>query len=249
MSVRMAHPRGAVGISTLALLMLPLLAACQTPGPVGRIVTPSKVEPSDPPLNPNPMHVVRLHGHAPKTLDFRFRVVFASTNREGDCWNHAGFWEGGGAKTFAYDIYPVRKGDAWQADLVVDRYLPGRCGWNIRGNAMIMVEPTDAREGDTFMEGMRLVVGDARDRDDNAPRCQPGNPRCSEERSRHLSNSDDTVPAEVRCKRVKPPPLPARGTVFICNEFPEYKTTHLLQNSTRRVRIDLYDLDHDKRQD
>lgn len=249
MSARTQGRGAAVRAAALPLFLLPVLAACQTAGPVGRIVTPSKVEPSDPLLNPKPGHVVRLYGRAPETLDFRFRVAFVATNPEGDCWNHAGFWEGGGGKTFAYDIYPVRKGDTWEADLVVDRYLPGRCGWNVRGNAMIMVEPLDARAGDTFMECMRLVVGDARDRDDNAPRCQLGNPRCSEERSRRLSNSDDTIPVEVRCKRVKPVQRAPRSTVFICNEFPEYKTTHLLQKSTRRVRIDLYDLDHDQRQD
>lgn len=242
MAVRMTHPRGAVGISTLALLMLPLLASCQTAGPVGRIVAPSDVEASDPPLNPNPTHVVRLHGRAPETLDFRFRVAFLSTHREGDCWNHAGFWEGGGEKTFAYDIYPVRKGDMWEADLVVDRYLPGRCGWNIRSEVMIIVKPAELEWSNKGLLRMGdPVIGDAREMDDNAPRCEPGHPRCTEERSRRLSNSDKAIPVEMRCKRI---PLEQRigDTLFRCNDFPEHKIMHLLKNGHTRVRIDLYDI-------
>lgn len=81
-------------LALAALLALPMLAACQSTEPLGRIVTPSKVEPSDPPLNPNPKHVVRLHGRAPETLDFRFRIAFVTTVWEGDCYSHAGFWKG-----------------------------------------------------------------------------------------------------------------------------------------------------------
>ena len=83
----------------LAVLLpaLPLLASCQTAEPLGRVVTPAQVLPTDPPLNPDPKHVIRLYGRAPASLDFRFRVVFTTTNQEGDCWSHAGFWEGGGA--------------------------------------------------------------------------------------------------------------------------------------------------------
>lgn len=242
MSGRIAHLLGTVGTATLALLMLPLLAACQTPGPVGRIVTPSKVEPSDPPLNPNPMHVVRLHGRAPETLDFRFRVGFLSTNREGDCWNHAGFWEGGGEKAFSYDIYPVRKGETWEADLVVDRYLPGRCGWNIDAGTLIIVKPAEldwTHKG--LLGGGQLVISDIRGKDDTAPRCEPGHPRCTEERSRRLSNSDETISVEVRCHRI-PPDKRIGDSLFICNDFPEHKITHLWRQGVTRVRIDLYDL-------
>jgi hypothetical protein len=230
------------GLLLVALSMLPMLAACQSAAPLGRIVTPSKVEPSDPPLNPAPTHVVRLHGRAPETFDFRFRIAFLSTSREGDCWNHAGFWEGGGEKAWGYDLYPVRDGERWQADLVVDRYLPGRCAWDIRGSVVIMVEPLDAREGDSLGAGTRLVVRDARHRDDSAPRCKPRNPGCTEERSRRLSNSDDTIPVQVRCKRISPEER-IGDTSFICNEFPEHKTAHLLKRETRRIQIDLYDLD------
>jgi hypothetical protein len=60
--------RTARGLALAALLTLPILAACQSTEPLGRIVTPSKIQPSDPPLNPNPTHIVRLHGRAPETL-------------------------------------------------------------------------------------------------------------------------------------------------------------------------------------
>ena len=232
------------GLALAALLTLPMLAACQSTEPLGRIVTPSKVQPSDPPLNPNPTHIVRLHGRAPETLDFRFRIGFATTSREGDCYNHAGFWEGGGEKTWGYVLYPVRKGEHWEVDLVIDRYLPGRCGWNIRGSAMILVEPLDAQEGDSLGAGARMVVADARDVDDAAPRCRPEQPRCSEKRSRRLSNSDDSIPVQVRCKRVAPEKRIGQ-TSFICNQFPEHKTAHMLKAHTQSVRIDLYDLDHE----
>ena len=230
----------------LAALLAPMLAACQSTGPLGRIVTPSRVQPSDPPLNPDPRHVVRLHGRAPETLDFRFRVMFVSTNPEGDCWSHAGFWEGGGEKGWGYDFYPVRDGGNRKADLVVDRYLPGRCGWDIKGSAMIMVTPLDAGEGDLLGAGRRLVVADTRALDDDAPRCGQGHPRCSEERSRLLSNSDEAIAVEVRCKRVPPEERGPGRTFFFCNRFPEHKTTHDLEAHTRKIRIDLYDLDHDE---
>lgn len=148
-------------------------------------------------MNPDPRHVVRLYGRAPETFDFRFRIGFIATNREDDCYKHAGFWE---------------------ADLVVDRYLPGRCGWEIRGSAMIMVEP----------------------------RCKPNHPRCSEERSRRLSNSDDSKPVQVKCKRVAPEKRGYGRTFFFCNRLPEHKSTHELRAHTRSIRIDLYDLDHEE---
>jgi hypothetical protein len=225
------------------LFALPMLGACQSTEPLGRIVTPSKVEPSDPPLNPNPQHVVRLHGRAPETLDFRFRIAFLSTNGEGDCWNHTGFWEGGGEKGWGYDLYPVRKGEHWEADLVVDRYLPGRCGWDIRASAMIVVVPLDAQEGDSLGAGTRLVVADARDRDDEAPICAGRSSRCDEARVRRLENSDDALPAQVRCERIPPEKRIAHSTSFICDHFPEHKMVHLLKAHTQRIRIDLYDLD------
>lgn len=233
------------GAALAALMTLPLLAACQSTEFVGRVVTPSKVQPSDPQLNPDPRHVVRLHGRAPETLDFRFRVMFVSTNPEGDCWNHAGFWEGGGEKGWGYDFYPVRNGEQWEADLVVDRYLPGRCGWDIDGSTMIMVGPLDAREGDMLGAGTRLVVADGIDLDDEAPRCAPRHPRCSEERSRLLSNSDDGIPVQVRCMRVAPEERRPGRTYFFCDRFPEHKMVHILKGNTRRIRIDLYDLDYE----
>jgi hypothetical protein len=236
--------RTARGLALAALLTLPILAACQSTEPLGRIVTPSKVEPSDPPLNPNPTHIVRLHGRAPETLDFRFRIGFATTSREGDCYNHAGFWEGGGEKGWGYDLYPVRNGEQWVADLVVDRYLPGRCGWNIKGSAMILVEPLDAQEGDSLGAGTRLVVADDRSWDDEVPRCAGMSSRCDEARVRLLENSNDAIPAQVRCKRL-PPEKMMGDTSFICDQFPEHKMVHLLKEHTRRIRIDLYDLDHE----
>jgi len=231
-------------VLALAALLLPILGGCQSTEPLGRIVLP-EAQPWDPPLNPHPRHVVRLHGRAPETLDFKFSIGFMSTSREGDCYKHAGFWEGGGKKGWGYDLYPVRHGERWEADLVVDRYLPGRCGWNIKGSAMIRVEPLDAEEGDSLGAGVRLVVADTRTLDDSAPRCGPRHPRCSEERSRLLSNSDDSIPVEVRCKRLAPEER-IGSTAFICNQFPEHKITHDLKAHTRSIRIDLYDLDHEE---
>ena len=69
-------------------------------------------------------------------------------------------------------------------------------------------------------------------------------PRCSEKRSRRLSNSDDSIPVQVRCKRVAPEKRIGQ-TSFICNQFPEHKTAHMLKAHTQSVRIDLYDLDHE----
>jgi len=232
------------GPGGIALLLAAALAACQTtPGPLGRIVTPSKVEPSDPRLNPKPRHIVRLHGRAPESLEFRFRIVLVSTSREDDCWNHAGFWEGGGEKTYAYDLYPVRKGGNWEADHVVDRYLPGRCGWNSSAGAVIFVKPVDGRGGDNTLGGMRSVIGDARLWDETAPQCRPGMHNCDEARNQRLANADESIPVQVRCRNRSPEEL-IGDIVFICNEFADHKTLHYVKDHTRRIRIDLYDLDH-----
>ena len=139
----------------------------------------------------------------------------------------------------------MRSGDEWVADLVVDRYLPGRCGWDIKGHVVLMVTPNDAREGDSLRAGTRFVVADARTVDEKASRCKPHHARCTEERSRLLSNSDDAIPVQVRCKRVPPEDRGYGNTFVFCDRFPEHKITHNLKTHTKEVRIDLYDLDHE----
>ncbi|MGY1458726.1 MULTISPECIES: hypothetical protein [unclassified Luteimonas] len=241
-----APGRGRCHAVLVVLLALLLLPACQSTEPLGRIILPNQVNPWDPPVNPDPRHVVRLHGRAPATLDFLFSIGFMTTNQEGDCYKHLGFWEGGGAKGWEYELHPVRNGDEWVADWVVDRYLPGRCGWNIKGNAMLMVTPLEVREGDSAGPVMRLVVADARALDENAPRCEPRNPRCTEERSRLLANTDDAIPVQVRCTRDGGKVRGPGERVIICDRFPEHKITHGLKAHTQKIRIDLYDLDHEE---
>lgn len=232
-------------LALVALLALPLLAACQSTEPLGRIVLPEQVNPWDPPLNPDPKHVVRLHGRAPATLDFLLSIGFMSTNQEGDCYKHLGFWEGGGAKGWTYELHPVRNGEEWVADLVLDRYLPGRCEWNIKANVMLMVTPLHVREGDSARAVSRFVVADTRKLDENAPRCEARNPRCTEQYSRLLSNSDDSIPVQVRCTRDGRDVRGPGERVIICDRFPEHKITHDLRPHTKSVRIDLYDLDYE----
>ncbi len=232
----MTLARAALG----CLLCLPVLAACQSTQPLGRIVTPSDIEDSDPPLNPDPKHIIRLHGRAPATLDFRFRIGFLSTSQEGDCWNHAGFWEGGGEKAFSYDLYPVRKGEDWKADFVVDRYLPGRCGWNIDANVLILVAPLDRPEDISVLGGMRTVIGDARYWDETAPMCKPGMRNCDEARRAGAQNADESIPVQVHCRR-RVGKDAIGDDMFICDEFSAYKTMHYVKDHTRRIRIDLYD--------
>lgn len=243
-----APPGAATGcprlLSALMMLLLPALAACQSSEPLGRIVTPSEVRASDPPLNPKPKHIIRLYGRAPETLDFRFRKMMVSTSQDGDCWNHAGFWEGGGEKGWGYDLYPVRNGEYWEADFVVDRYLPGRCEWKINASLVILVTPVDARGGDNTLGGMLTVVGDARLWDETAPQCKPGMNNCDEARRARRQNADDTIPVQVRCG-IRPPERRIGEIVFYCNEFSDYKDLHYVKDHTRRIRIDLYDLDHE----
>ncbi len=232
----MTLARAALG----CLLCLPVLAACQSTQPLGRIVTPSDIEDSDPPLNPDPKHIIRLHGRAPATLDFRFRIGFASTNPEGDCWNHEGFWEGGGEKVWSYDLYPVRKGESWEADFVVDRYLPGRCGWRIGASVMLVVAPYDRPEGKSVLGGARTVIGDARGWDETASQCRPGMRNCDDARRLRVQNADESIPVQVHCRwRVGKDAI--GDDMFTCNEFARYKTLHYVKDHTRRIQIDLYD--------
>lgn len=231
-------------IVVIWLLIMPTLAACQSSEPLGRIVTPSEAHPSDPPLNPKPKHIIRLYGRAPETLDFRFRKMMVSTSQDGDCWNHAGFWEGGGEKGWGYDLYPVRNGEHWEADFVVDRYLPGRCEWKINASLAIIVSPTEATQWDDRSRAhatkMLTVIGDARLWDETAPQCKPGMHNCDEARRARRQNADDTIPVQVNC-RIQPLEERIFDTIFFCNEFADYKDLHYVKDHTRRIRIDLYD--------
>ena len=173
------------------LLATPALTACQSTQPVGRIVLPKITDTSDPELNPNPQHIVRLHGTAPESLHFKLSVVYASTNREGDCWNHAAFFDGGGEKQWRYVIEPVREGESWKADLTVDRYLPGRCGWMGGGAVLAYVVPVDAEPGESMLSGIGVITRDFRDIDVSKPLCPPRERLCKEDRARLLDNDDE----------------------------------------------------------
>ena len=224
-----------------ALLLPALLGACHTHEPLGRIVIPGGAKATDPPLNPHPRHVVRLHGSAPGSLDFRFRVSFVSTVEDGDCWNHAGFWEGGGEKAFAYDIHPVRNGPEWKADLVVDRHLPGACGWDLNAGVTIFVKPADKEWTTAGLQGGVLsVIGDARGLDDTTLWCEPGRPTCDTERARRLANADEAVAVELHC-RWKSGEDTIGDDLFLCSELHGHKILHYVREHTRSVRIDLHD--------
>jgi len=220
------------------------LTACQSTQHVGRVVLPNITDTSDPELNPNPQHIVRLYGTAPASLDFSFRVSYFSTNREGDCWNHAPFFDGGGEKRWAYDLHPVRTGDTWMADLVVDRYQAGRCGWQGGAHLVYYVKPGDASEEETLIGGVGVFIQDYRNKDPNAPVCPPASKRCDEIRSRTLGNSDSSIPVEIRCRRRTPDEWKGMGAIeFMCSPdpvSPVEKVYHHLKNSTKKIEINFH---------
>ena len=223
------------------LLAAPALAACQSTQPVGRIVLPKIIDTSDPELNPNPQHIVRLHGTAPESLDFKLAVVYASTNREGDCWNHAAFFDGGGEKRWRYVIEPVREGESWNADLTVDRYLPGRCGWKGGGTVLAYVVPEDAKPEESMSAAMGVVTWDYRDIDVSQPLCRQRERSCDEARRRVRRNDDEAVPVQFRChRRAQDDIFKGNPTDFLCNfdySGSDVKIAHMVTKKTKDVRV------------
>jgi hypothetical protein len=93
-------------------------------------------EPDYPALNPQPTHTVRMEGTLPSSLKLTFLAYYAADEGAGTVQSgtYCGY-------KLSYQSFPVfdltdtiniaRTGDHYAGQVIVDKYLPGRCRWQL----------------------------------------------------------------------------------------------------------------------
>jgi hypothetical protein len=122
--------RGALIGGVAALVFAGCMAA--------RVVGPlSPSDPSYPAEKPSPSRVIQVHGTVSATLDLSLTADYIATPRIGCTATSsliAGSIEGATwPMSVRAPITLVRRGDEYTAQVAVDRFLPGQCGWHFYG--------------------------------------------------------------------------------------------------------------------
>lgn len=226
------------------LLTLPGLASCQSGDPVRERDTAADAVPG-PQLNPDPKHIVRVHGRLPKHLDLSLNAEYEATRQGAGCQKQfvLGSLAGGAMRRITDSVDIHRHGEEFDATLIVDKYLPGQCGWTYQESRAAVWKHTDPDDLSTLivLDGTRYAVNE------NTPRCTPRHRNCREERLRRLGNHDESIPVLIRCYTDKPLAGESKEAYFTCGDmFNEgYKIKHLIVPETGQVHINIYDLDVD----
>lgn len=208
-----------------------------------------------PQLNPHPQHVVRIVGRAPASLDIELNVNYAITSQDPACtpsllqqWGAAGIGDYSRYETLKLG----RKGERYQASVVVDKYLPGPCAWRfvrLSGGARLKSGGPMAYSGDTLVTGLSFY--------DPAYRNQ-----CSgkSDAACEREGNDGDRPVVVPCAMFlydKSLPGAEPGTTippdteatFMCGARGlvrnNFKRKHLLDPAARQIAIDFYDVKRD----
>lgn len=213
-----------------ALLLMPGLASCQAEDGPAR---PGDAE--YPELNPNPTHVVQVSGAIAPTLDVRFSVHYESDSLDKGCWQNAPLWEGGGEKYMGERLEVEREGERYRTRFVVDKFLPGRCGWRLIGVSAVVVRKNDD-------ETSSRVVIEAREfNQPEPPLCPSETEACEDEGAKLQFNSSDGISVQMRCRTVLPSEAISGNGGFSCQDLwdASYKLTHALKPHTRNVQIDI----------
>lgn len=199
--------------------------------------------PRDAVINPKPKQVVKLHGRVPPSLRFEYRVWYtmADVKAEGCRPRDAtgGFLPFLGDFTRVETILPRYAGDGrYEAELVVDKYLPGPCGWAFSELKATIVK--DGRVGDPLYTSRITspIVNNNTDGQFEVYCTEFDHHRCP-----FRQNSDPT-PVLLLCE-VTSSSFQGRSDFLACaNHYPgaRYKETHLLDAKTTQVALDFYDL-------
>jgi hypothetical protein len=97
----------------------------------------SQSDPDYPSENPSPARIVRVHGTISAPLTLSLTADYAATPRVGCTATSS--WVAGAIEgatwplTVRLPIDLAQHGNEYTAELAVDRFLPGRCGWHFSG--------------------------------------------------------------------------------------------------------------------
>lgn len=193
--------------------------------------------------NPRPKQVVKLHGRVPPSLrvEFLVRYTMEDVKAEG-CRPRdvtGGFLPFLGDFTRVETLQPrYLDGNRYEVELVVDKYLPGPCGWAFDEVNAVVVKDGKVGDRDFMAETTSPVI------DNNTdglfePYCyQPNSHNCP------VRQNSDPVPVLLLCSN-RSLTNPKPRTYLTCGDrFPDtnYKETHLLDAKTSEVLLDSYDL-------
>lgn len=196
--------------------------------------------------NPRPKQVVKLHGRVPPSLRVEFLVWYTMEDVKADGCRPRDVT--GGFLPFLGDFTRVDtlesrylNGNRYEAKLVVDKYLPGPCGWAF--DRVIAVVVKDGKVGDSkFTTGTSSPVINNNTDGLFVPYCyRPDSHNCP------VRQNADPVPVLLLCEFTSSP-IEGEPDFFTCaDHFPgiNYKQTHLLDEGTSEVMLDLYDLHFD----
>lgn len=194
-------------------------------------------------LNPAPRQIVKLQGRVPPSLRFEFRVRYTmeDVKAEGCRPRDAtgGFLPMLGDFTRVETLQPrYLDGNRYEAELVVDKYLPGPCGWAFDEVKAAVVK--DGKVGDrNFTTGTTSPVIDNNTDGKFTGFCT----EFSDHECPFRQNSDPT-PVLLLCS-IGSMPYPKPRDYFTCgNRFPgaRYKQTHLLDAKAQEISLDFHDL-------
>ena len=223
----------------LSLLLVPALAGCQPQdGPV------KANDPDAPQLNSAPKHKVRIFGTVAPVLEMKLSAAYEVASTKSDCWTESPLWYGGGEKFKNERLKLKRNGNNFEAQLLVDKYLPGRCDWRlIAVNVTIVHKEKNLGYSHVAIEARQMYE------DENLPGCDPSNDRCSEAQRRVMSNSNETIPLEMRCRSYFPDESIDGKPGYQCNDSFDfsYKKYHLIKPQTRQAELHIIDLDAQKK--
>lgn len=225
----------------LGMSLIPALGGCQSrDGNVDMSGSPDIA----PAINPRPIHVLQLSGRIPKSLTTKLFVNYLTDAKDPSCFSHpAAKW--GGGPNYRQEILDVtRQGESFQAQVAIDKYLPGVCNWRFQSVGAAVVKDGNASD-ETVVED--LVSGYLYGAKADAQGCDgTGQDDCPQKQ-----NALD-APVIVPCVKFlydKPMPGIKQDTVprlFCASESSvkgAYKESHRLRSGQKTVRVDFYDLE------
>jgi hypothetical protein len=214
------------------------LVGCQTNTDVSNsdILTPV--------INPHPKHLVRIVGRIPKSLEIEFGSGYAISDSKKNipgCWPTVEQqWGSMGIDKFSRgeDLKIIRDGERFEANFMVDKYLPGDCGWGFYAVG-VTVAKDGRRDEKATVDTDPIRVNPVYENENQGLCSSDYDVSCP-----NVSNSDPT-PVIIRCYMFTPKDEPDRTPSILCGGYEHFgfKRTHYVTPETRKIQINFYDLE------